>query len=187
MGRTGRATFMWRASVRHKQMKQMLCCLFLCLFFYLDIPGILLFLVKEKNLQSVKIRPEIRHQIRMISFTNKKKKKKEKSFSSLTWLEFINFIFSALYKSFYLFCLLNPYLLRLFSSRLGSRLLGEDDSVHSGPRGHTLSADLGRGKAAGLHRRDWSGMLDHPHGVQCLAVPSSQEEERPEHQLRRHP
>lgn len=67
-----------------------------------------------------------------------------------------------------------------------SRLLREDDSVRSGPRRHALSADLRRGKAASLHRRDRRGMLDHPHGVQHLAVPPSQEKERSEHELRRH-
>lgn len=74
-----------------------------------------------------------------------------------------------------------------FWSCLCSRLLREDDSVHSGPRGHTLSADLRRGQAASLHRRDWRGVLDHPHGVQHLAVPPSQEKDRPEHELRWHP
>lgn len=83
----------------------------------------------------------------------------------------------------------SPLLMRVlyFCSCLCARLLREDDSVYSGPRGHALSADLGRGQAASLHRRDRRGMLDHPHGVQHLAVPPSQEKDGPEHELRRHP
>ena len=49
-----------------------------------------------------------------------------------------------------------------------------------------VPADLWCGQAAGLHSRDRSCLLDHPHGLQHLVVQTPEEEERPLQQLCRH-
>lgn len=55
--------------------------------------------------------------------------------------------------------------------------------VPGGP-GEPRAADLRRGEAARVHRGPGRGLLGHPHGLQHLALPAPQEEERAGQHLR---
>lgn len=75
--------------------------------------------------------------------------------------------------------------MKFVSSCFLIRLCRPDDGHQCGER-HAVS-DLGCGEATGVYRGHWRHLLVDPHDFQRVALPSPEEEKRPEQHIHWHP